>query len=186
MQIVSRLTFFLLTIFALSSCEFHCSVGKKDEADKAGEKDPNAPVHKEGAAVYNNIQLTAKGVKVDKAYLITATDGKRVAEGNFVDFSQPVKLIIEIDSGWVEKDGKVVIGASEKMSSKNTVIIDEKDLFAQYEETGVDASDAKTIGLSVTLNLPKDAPPNDFDVVFRVWDKRGNGYIEGSYKLYSK
>lgn len=186
MQIVSRLIFFLFVIFALTSCEFHCSVGKKDEPGKTGMKDPNAPMHKEGAAVYNNIQLTAKHVKVNKAYLITATDGKRIEEGNFVDFSQPVKIIIEIDSGWVEQNGKAFLGASEKMSTKNTNLIDEKDLFAQYEETGVDATDAKTIGLSVTLNLPKGTPPTDFDVVFKVWDKKGTGTIEGSYKLYSK
>jgi hypothetical protein len=72
------------------------------------------------------------------------------------------------------------------MTNRSTTLLDEKDLFAQYEQTGIDANDAKTIGLSVTLNLPKDTPPNDFDIVFRVWDKKGKGMIEGSYKLYSK
>ena len=181
MQIVSRLTFFLCIVFALTSCEFHCSVGKKEEA--ATNPDKPAP---NVIPLYNNIQLTAKDVKVDRAYLITANDGKRVEEGNFVDFSQPIKVIIEVDTGWVEKDGKVFLGASEKMSRKNTTILDEKDLFAQYDSTGVDATDAKTIGLSVTLNLPKGTPPTDYDIVFKLWDKKGTGVIEGSYKLYTK
>ena len=181
MQIVSRLTFFLCIIFALTSCEFHCSVGKKDEADKSVDKPaPNV------IPLYNNIRLTAKDVKVDRAYLITANDGKRVEEGNFVDFSQPIKVIIEVDTGWVAQDGKVFLGASEKMSTKSTTLIDKEDLFAEYDSTGVDANDAKTIGLSVTLNLPKGTPPGDYDIVFRVWDKKGKGVIEGSYKLYSK
>lgn len=181
MQIVSRLTLFILVIFTLTSCEFHCSVGKKEDADKIGEKNP-----KKGTTVSNNIQLTTKHVKVNEAYLITATDGKRIEEGNVVDFSQPVKIIIQVDSGWVEQNGKSFLGASEKMTAGNTTLIDKEDLFAEYEETGVDAIDAKTIGLSVTVNLPKGTPPTDFDIVFKVWDKKGQGTIEGSYKLYSK
>lgn len=169
----------------MTSCEFHCSVG--NDPQKAGnQKDStNSPTHKEGASIYNGIKLTTHNVKLEKAFLITANDGKRIADDNFVDFSQPVKLVLIFDSAWVENDGKVVLGASEKMTNKSTTLLDEKDLFAEYE-SGIDAKEAKTIALSVTLNLPKGTPPTDFDVVFRIWDKRGDGLVEGSYKLYSK
>src|SRR5689334_8893719 len=92
----------------LSSCEFHCSVGdKKDEGDaKAGQ-----PAVKDGARIYNGIQLETNKVTLSKAFL-RLEDGNRVEENNFVDFSQPVRMQLMIDSGWVEQEGKVLLGAS--------------------------------------------------------------------------
>ncbi len=52
--------------FFLQSCEFNCSVGKKDEKVKG------AAVVKEGARIYNNIELNSPGIKISKAYLLTA------------------------------------------------------------------------------------------------------------------
>ncbi len=165
--------------FFLQSCEFNCSVGKKDEEIKG------AAVVKEGARIYNNIELNSPGIKISKAYLLTA-DGKRVPDDNFVDFKSPVKMQLKIDEGWVEKDGKVLLGASEKIIAEDgTVVLEEDDLFEKYTD-GVSAEDAKSIYLSAALKLKEGAIPTSFKVSFKVWDKNGNGYIEGSYKLFSK
>jgi hypothetical protein len=175
---------FLLIIsvsLSLSSCEFNCSVGK---AKKDVEVTGTVKV-KEGARIYNNIELQASGVKVDKAYLIF-DNGERVPDDNFVDFTSPVKIHILVDSGWVEENGKVMLGASEKITAESgNVVVEEVDLFEKYPE-GISAEDARSIYLSAIFTIKEGAPPTSFTVSFRVWDKKGAGFIEGSFKLYSK
>ena len=170
---------FIVSIsFLLQSCEFNCSIGKKNEVTGAAEV-------KDGARIYNNIQLNASAVKVDKAYLLF-DDGQRVPDDNFVDFKSPVKMQILIDSGWVEENGKVLLGASEKIiTEKGEVVVEEADLFQKYPD-GISVEDSKSIYLSAILKLKEGIPPTSFTVSFRVWDKKGDGSVEGSYKLYSK
>src|SRR5688500_11709218 len=93
---------FCIAIF-LSSCEMSCSVGDKPDEPKG-----KAEV-KDGARIYNAIKLDAYKVKLKRAYL-EFQDGTRVPEDNFVDFSQPVRLMIEVDTGWVAVNDKVFLG----------------------------------------------------------------------------
>lgn len=163
---------------SLSSCEFNCSIGKDKEVTGAAKV-------KEGARIYNNIELTSSGVKLDKAYLIF-DNGERVPDDNFVDFKSPVKMQLLVDSGWVETNGKVHLGAAEKITTESgKIIVEEADLFQKYTD-GISAEDARSIFLSAILELKEGMPPTSFTVSFRVWDKNGVGSIEGSYKLYSK
>jgi len=163
----------------LSSCEFKCSVGNKDEEPKG------TAVDKEGTKIYNSIKLNTSRVKVKRAYL-EFSDRTRVPDDNFVDFTQPIKLFLIIDSGWVEQDGQVFLGASEKIIVETgDIILDEADLFGS-DTDGISAADARVIALTASLQLRKNIPPTSFSVQFRVWDKRGDGYIEGSYMLFSK
>ena len=179
MKLLFSFWFIVFMAFSLQSCEFNCSVGKKEEEIKG------AAVVKEGARIYNNIDLISPGIKVSKAYLLTA-DGKRVSDDNFVDFKSTVRMQLKIDEGWVQKDGKVFLGASEKIIAEDgTVVLEEEDLFEKYTD-GISFEDSKSIYLSATLNLKEGSPPTSFKVSFRVWDKIGDGYIEGSYKLFSK
>ena len=179
MQLLSRIILFLVVVFLLPSCEFKCNMG-----DKAAEH-TNKPAVKDGAAVYNGIKLTQHQVKVNKAYLVF-DNGERVPDDNFIDFTSSVKLLVLLDSGWVSRNGKVNIGASEKVETeKGEAILDEVDLFKGSED-GVSEADSKIIGLTVTLRVPKNSPPTWFLVKFRIWDKNGEGYVEGEYKLYSK
>jgi hypothetical protein len=66
------------------------------------------------------------------------------------------------------------------------ILLDEKDLFSNYQDDGITAEDAKVIGLKVKLTVKRRSPPTHFTVNFRVADKKGKGYVEGGYKLYSK
>jgi hypothetical protein len=173
------LLLFVITI-GLPSCEFSCSVGNKKDEVKG------TAVVKDGARIYNDIQLTAANVKVEKAYLVMK-DGSAMPEGNLVDFKTPVNVQIMVAEGWKEKDGKVLLGASEKITAEDgTVILDEKDLFGAEYADGISIADAKAIGLSASVKLKEGVPPVSFTVSFRIWDKSGDGSIEGSYKLYSK
>lgn len=175
--------FFLILLvisfsFLFQSCEFNCSVGKKEEVTGTAKV-------KDGARVYNNIKLNTNGVKVIKSYLLS-DNGERVPDDNFVEFNGPIKMQLLIDSGWVEENGKVMLGASEKIvSEKGEIVVEEQDLFQKYPD-GISVKDSKSIYLSAILELKKGSPPTSFTVSFRVWDKRGDGFVEGSYKLYSK
>jgi len=176
-RLLSFLLFVAVTI-SLSSCEFSCSIGEKDEPK-------GTAVVKDGSRVYNNINLLTTAVKVSKAYLVF-DNGDRVPDDNFVDFKRPVRLQFSIDSGWVEQNGKVMLGASEIIADeKGRIVLEEKDLFQQYPE-GISARDAGAIYLSATLTLKPNAAPTSFTVSFRIWDKKGEGAIEGSYQLYSR
>ena len=176
-----RLTFvFIVLSVFLQSCEFNCSIGKKKDEVKGTAK------VKDGTRIYNDIQLQTNKLKVSKAYLVMK-DGSAMPEGNLVDFEKPINVQLVIDEGWTEQNGKVFLGASEKIAAEDgTVILDEKDLFSGKYSDGISATDAKEVGLTASLTLKKGLPPATFTVSFKVWDKKGEGYVEGSYKLYSK
>jgi hypothetical protein len=178
---MNRLPYFFLfvsIIILFPSCEFNCSVGKKEDP-------PGTAVVKQGTRIYNGIDLEVNGLRVTKAYLLLE-DGQRVNDDNFVDFKQPVRLQLLIDSGWVEQEGKVLLGASETITEENgRIVLQEADLFQKYPQ-GINTRDAGIIYLSASLKLKENASPTSFTVSFRVWDKRGEGWIRGSYKLFSK
>lgn len=169
----------------LASCEFKCSVGDSS-AEKDDEK--SKPVKKEdGTLLYNGIQLEASKLKVIKAYLVeNDNSGKRIPADNIVDIKKGVKLLLMVD-GWQEQEGRVWPGASTKVvADKSETALDIADLFAAYDQTGVSPEDAKLI--SLTVYFPKWAVerPVTLDVSFRVWDKRSDAFIEGSYIIHTK
>jgi hypothetical protein len=173
----------LLLIFitvSLASCEFSCSIGEKSEP-KGKAKVQN------DARIYNDIKVTAFKANLKRAYLLFE-DGTRVPDDNFVDFSQPVKLVLDIDGGWVKENGRVFLGASEKVIDENgQVLLDAADLFSDYQEEGISPKDAERISIKASIRIVKPgAGPASFSVQFRVWDKKGDAYIEGSYMLFSK
>lgn len=171
-----------VSILLLQSCEFSCSVGDTGDKEKNAIRDP-----KTGARIRNEIKLDATDVKIEKAYLAFA-DGDMVPEDNIVDFSQPIKMVIVFESGWKEVEGKVNLGASEKITVQTgQVLLDEGDLFAEISAKGLSPTDAKTIALTATINLTKEIKPlTSFQVDFRIWDKNSNAAVQGNYKLYAK
>ncbi len=179
---MNRLLFllFFISFFFLQSCKFSCSIGNKDDNKRTA-------VFKDGIRISNDIELQANRIKVDKAYLVFG-DGEAVPEGNITDFSQPVKLVLVIEKGWKEQNGKVSLGASEKIEVETgEILLEEKDLFESNYPDGMPANDARRITLTASIRLKKEIKPlTTFYVSFRVWDKQGDGFIQGRYKLYSK
>lgn len=172
----------LFISFLLTSCEFHCSVGD------AGREEKTKPAEKNGMALYNGIQLDTRGVRLNKAFLVTNDEkAERIDEGNVVDVKRGVKLLLFIDQGWKETDDRVFLGASLKVVTDNgQKVLEEDDLFSQYDRNGITPADAKVVGLSVFFNSPETNRSVSFDVTFRVWDKKGDGRIEGSYTFHTK
>lgn len=182
------LALFLLLSFMLTSCEFKCSVGNTDEENQQkGKPDDKNVVIKNGTALFNGIQLDTKGsIKVQRVYLVNS-ENKRIDENNFVSPNETVKMVLMIDSGWTEEAGQCYLGASQKVVTDAGVeILNEPDLFASSGVEGISPKDATVITMSVILKIPANAPPNGFNVTFRVWDKKGPAEITGRYKLNTK
>jgi len=184
MLLKSRLLSFILVSCTLSSCEFHCSVGKTDETPKKTIEDPK-PVVQEGAAIYNHIEAKADHLQLKEAFLVDG-NGDHIPSDNKVDLNGNIKLVLLIGDGWTVNNDTVLLGASEKVTTdEGRVMMEENDLFSSMPR-GVSAKDAKIIGISVNFRNSTGPLPPWLDVAFRVWDKKGEGSITGSYKLYPK
>lgn len=167
----------LIISLMLQSCEFNCSIGKKEETEI-----PSTPKNR----IKNDIQLEINEVKIEKAYLVF-DDGSAVPDDNVVDFSKSIKMLVVIDSGWKTVEGKVKLGASEKITALEKTLLDEKDLFEEKLSEGISPADAKVISLSASIDLKNEIRPlTTFYVSFKIWDKNSEAFIKGSYKLFSK
>lgn len=131
----------------------------------------------------NGIILKSKGFKVSEAYLVL-DDESLVAEGNKVDLNQNVNLLLIIDDGWNETGGRVYPGSRQVIKQINgTLINDSEELFEAFNETGVPPEDARYLTINAMVTDIKYK--KKYAVVnFKVWDKKGNSEITGSYKLF--
>jgi hypothetical protein len=136
----------------------------------------------DAAKVLNGIQINSTGgVKVFSAVLGYAS-GDLVPEDNTVSLGEKIKLMVNIEKGWKEIDGKSFIGASETITTDNgTMLLESGDLFAS-NETGMDATTARIVTLSALL---ENATPGAqyYIVNFRIWDKKGSGEVTGKYQF---
>ncbi len=133
----------------------------------------------------NGIKIKSKGLVVSDAKLYF-DDQSSVPADNLVEVNQRVNMLLTIDKGWSEIDGKVYPGGSEVIKlNTGTVILQSEDLFNAYDETGVSPSDAKYITLKAVITEMSDKKKYVI-VTFRVWDKKSTAEITGSYKLYIK
>ena len=169
----------IIAALFLMSCEVkvNTSDNKKTTEDTASAKTTS------GSKVRNQIKLTASTVKVDQAFLLF-DEGRLVPEDNKVEVGQKVLLRLIVD-GWKPVNGKVKLGAAEKIeTSDGQVLLDKEDLFASFED-GVDPGDARIITLTAVITRV-DKLYDHFKVSFRVWDKNSNDEVAGSYLLYLK
>ena len=181
MKLGSTTNLFLFTLLTfLSSCSVKCSFGEQEQ-----EPDRRLQI-RDGARIYNDIVIRANGVKVEKAYLVFA-DGEPGPDGNIVDFRQPVDLVITFNEGWKDNAGMVKLGVSEIIKTENgEILLNEPDLFSTLDN-GVSIEDARRITIRATIKMKTPAAPlTTFNISFRIWDKGGEGFAEGSYKLFSK
>jgi hypothetical protein len=127
-------------------------------------------------AIKNNIKIVSDGLKVTKAYL-TDEEGNEL-KLNKSRVGKTIHLNLEV-SGWMSNEGKVNLGASEKIiTDKNLLVLYEDDLFpgkTDYEE-----ADAKYINLKAVITS-SSGDIKFFTVKFRVWDKNNGNNVTGSY-----
>ena len=140
---------------------------------------------KETASKYkNNILLESKGFKIKEAFL-AFNDSSRVADDNKVTIGQHVNLIILIDSGWNEEDGKIYPGVGQKVETNDGTHIFEKTDLMEAHPGGIPVEDGSRATVQAVINTA-DKQYDYFLVSFRVWDKKSENEISGSYKLHVK
>ena len=174
-----KLTLVYATIccMVLYSCDFKVGDKKSDVNVKTVTSNDNTTLN--GAIIKNDIDVDATGVKVKEVYLVDA-DYKPLAE-NKARVGEKIHIVIKMDTGWVKENGKSFIGASERiLTSAGRVVVSADDIFKEQELTGLDPEDTKVISLSAIITQA-DPGVNDFEVQFRVWDKKGAGEVKGKY-----
>ena len=140
---------------------------------------------KETASKYkNNILLESKGFKIKEAFL-AFNDSTRVADDNNVTIGQHVNLIILVDSGWNAEDGKIYPGVGQKVETNDGTHIFEKTDLMEAHPGGIPVEDGSRATVQAVINTA-DKEYDYFLVSFRVWDKRSESEITGSYKLHVK
>jgi hypothetical protein len=165
---------FFLACIVVSSCTF--TVNDKPSAEK------KVAVPSPLSKIRNGIEIHTKGnLEVSQAFLLF-DDGSLVPASNQAGVNQNINLRLIIENGFTESNGKVEIGASEKIETNTgQLLLDERDLFKDLGE--IEAARAKMLTLNAVITR-LDRLYDYFLVTFRVWDKKGNGEINGSYKLY--
>ena len=169
-----RLAFLLLLALAIAACNNSAQTGDKNTTAKSDNSNSN---------FRNDISVKSNGIKVEQAFLMF-DDDKLVPADNKVEIGQNVRLRLII-SGWKPVNGRVALGASEKISTDDgQVVLDEKDLFANLTD-GADLKDAGVITLSAVISRV-DKLFKYFEVSFKVWDKNSSDNASGFYRLYLK
>jgi hypothetical protein len=176
------LVYATICCMVLSSCDF--KAGDKNAGVKTKEVTSKDNTTLNGAIIKNDIDLDATGVKLKYAYLVDS-DNKALNE-NKAAVGEKIYLVIGLDTGWVKENGKSFIGASERiLTPSGRVVVAADDIFKDQELTGMNAKDTKEISLSAMIT-DRGSESNNFEVQFRVWDKRSNGEVKGKYKFSLK
>ena len=169
-----KIVLFIITL-SFVGCEFKASTKETTET-----KETKEPEKKSNSKIRNGIVLKEEGIKVDQAFLIDHEDNLISGE-NLTKVNQPLRVRLIIDSGLTATDGKVLLGASEKVvTSDGDVVLDEEDLFATVG--AVPEKDAKILSLSVMITKINKLV-DFYEVKFRVWDKSSNNAVSGSFKF---
>ena len=154
--------------FLLTGCTLQVKTDNKDTSS--------------GGKVRNGIQIQENGLHAEQAFLLKE-DGSLIADDNKVQVGEQVLLRL-IVSGWKEENGVVFPEASEKIGTNTgTVFLDEPALLAQSIPNGTTLENAKVLTLYATITKLNQLY-DYFVVSFKVWDKKTDKSLSGSYKLY--
>jgi hypothetical protein len=164
-----RLLLILLFAGMLYSCEVKVNV-------------PGVSKNSSASKIRNGIDVNAKGVKVEQAFL-TYDDGSLVDETNTTSVNKKLKINFVV-KGWKVENNKVALEANEKITtSDGNVIMDEQELFSKGGLEAISAADAEYPRLSVVINQVNKL--YDFYLVsFKIWNKGTDQSIEGKYKFH--
>lgn len=167
---------FVLAAFSICSCEFSTTSGNKTA-------DHLKTVSESAEKIRNQIQFEEEGgLKVETAFLMK-NDGELVPEDNTLKAGEGFKLILKL-SGWQAENGKVLIGAGERLRNSNQVVMmQEDDLFANAE--AISAEDAQVITLIMEV-LNTETIYDFYETDFKVWNKNTEQMVSGTYQFKLK
>lgn len=118
------------------------------------------------------------GIKPSKTILVMNDE---VLNHNDIPIGESFQLINDGVTGLVEKDGKVSVGCSLRITDKNgKVLLEQDDLFNRKDTFRVD--EARMLRCTVSTGDPMEWEEM-YDVKVVFWDKFGNGKIENTVKI---
>ena len=121
-----------------------------------------------------DLTVSNNGLSYEDVYL--SSDGKRLQDNKFA-MGQVVYIQLEGVDGFSLKENMAYPGASILVTDKEgNVVLDLKDLFEQYSETGVKSEDAALLSANINIGAPM-LPEAEYKLVARFWDKNSEGDI---------
>ncbi len=130
--------------------------------------------------LFTGLKVSYKGLSVEESYLSV---NQEKLKKNEVDMGDKVFLYLREVQGFVEKEGRVYLGASMTVTgSGGETVIDRKDLYAQFDGSGVSPADAKFLSLALLVGDPM-AVGKTYLWKTRIWDKNGKGEITSEVKV---
>lgn len=158
------LSVLFLMLVSLVGCEYNFSEG----------------VNKD---LLSGLKVENSGLTYDEAYL--TVDNQRTTDTSF-DLGTEVYMNFTGVDYFEEVDGMVYPGAMMVVADSNgKEIMEEDDLFAQYDETGVDPQLAADMYVSLMIGDPMKSG-EQYTWYAKIWDKKGDGKIEGTMELEVK
>ncbi|MFA7616297.1 MAG: hypothetical protein WBF83_09430 [Moheibacter sp.] len=166
----------ILSIFVLlmlCSCEFSVGSGNKTADNLKTVSESINPIR-------NAVEFReAGGLKVESAFLMK-DNGELVPENNTLKAGDRFNLVLKL-SGWQADNGKVLIGAAERLTNSNReVMLKEDDLFANT--AAVSAEDAEVITLIMEV-LNTETIYDFYQTEFEVWNKNKDQSVHGAYRF---
>ena len=126
------------------------------------------------------ITLNPKGLKVRSVFM-TNQDG--ALQSNQVSYSEKIKLNFYDLKGFSRNEGKVFVGGSMVIKdSQGNIVLEYTDLFADYDQTGVDPAATEKLHLSLVVGDPLRRGETYWWKA-RIWDKRGKGEVTAKAQL---
>jgi len=155
---------FLAAVSVLPFCNSNFSIGFKTD-------------------LFTGLKVSYKGLSVEESYLAV---NQEKLKNNEVDMGAKVFLYLREVQGFVEKEGRVYPGASMTVTGPGgEMVIDKKDLYAQFDGTGVSPTDAKYLSVALLVGDPMEGGKT-YVWKTRIWDKNGKGQITTDVKIKIK
>jgi hypothetical protein len=167
---------YCLLLLAFTSCEVKVNSASTD-------KKKEEPYTRNTNKIRNGIKFTTTGgLKVEQAFL-SYEDGTLVDEQNITDLKRRLVLHLNVD-GWKAENGKVYIDAEQKvLTDEGQEILNVSGLFTKNGIEAVSEDEAKQVSLNVVINSINRLV-DYFLVEFKVYNRKSEQVIEGSYKFH--
>lgn len=129
----------------------------------------------------SGLQVNNDGLSYEEVYLSV---DEEVTNENVFDFGKEVYMNFTGIEYFEEDDnGMVYPGAMMVVADKSgKELMEEDDLFAQYDETGVETSLAKDLFVSLMIGTPLEEG-EQYTWYVKIWDKLGGGEIEATMDI---
>jgi len=127
--------------------------------------------------VLSGLETKASGLSYDECGLYI--NDKKLTT-NDVPLGDDVVCAFSGVDGFVQENGMCFIGASMIVTNeKGEEMLNEPDLFADYDEEGITPEDSKNLSMTLMTGSPM-AAGEKYIWKMRFWDKKGKGEITAS------